>query len=279
MTENLSPLGRFERILLATDGSEYSNSAIAIAGEMARKCGAKLYIVSIALNNPSTESLEPSRGAEAERMAMANVEAARDRLGCTDCEIRVLQDANPAPAIVEAAEKLRADVIVMGRRGRRGLARWKLGHATARVVGKAPCPVLVVPESARMWRNKVLLATDGSRYGDTAAVIAGNIAVMCALPLTAISVVLPSHAPERRREAQQALERVRQVMSEKGVRVDIRLLEGRPEQAIVEAAEKEGADLVVMGSHGRTGLDKVLMGSVSERVLNQTSCPILIARS
>ncbi|OIO79140.1 MAG: universal stress protein [Hydrogenophilales bacterium CG03_land_8_20_14_0_80_62_28] len=279
MTENPSPLGRFERILLATDGSEHSAGAIAIAGEMAKKCGAKLYIVSIALYSPGTNSLEPTLGIEAERLAMNNVEAARDRLGYGNCETRVLQNTDPARAIIEAAEKLRADVIVMGRRGRRGLVRWKLGHATERVVGMAPCPVLVAPRSARMWRNKILLATDGSRYSDTAAAIAGNIAALCALPLTAISSTLSSHSPERRQEAQEAIERVRQALSEKGIQVDSWLAEGRPEQTIIKAAEKAGADLIVMGSHGRTGLDKVFMGSVSERVLNQTGCPVLIARS
>jgi nucleotide-binding universal stress UspA family protein len=279
MTESLSPLGRMERILLATDGSEYSDGAIAVAGEMAAKCGAKLFIVSIALYNPGTESLEPTLGAEAERMAMDNVEAARTRIGHNNCETRVFQEADPARAITEAAEKLRADIVVMGRRGRRGLARWKLGHATEKVVGLAPCPVLVVPKSSRMWHNKILLATDGSRYGDAAAVVAGNIALMCGLPLTAISAVLSSHSQERRLEAQEALERVRQALTEKGIRVDSRLAEGRPEQAIVETAARENADLIVMGSHGRSGLDKILMGSVSERVLNQTDCPVLVTRS
>lgn len=275
----LSPLGRFERILLATDGSEYSAGAIAVAGEMARKCGARLYIVSIALYNPGTESLEPTLGADAERLAMNNVETALASIPYPNCETRVLRDADPARAITEAAEKLRADVIVMGRRGRRGLARWKLGHATEKVVGLAPCPVLVVPRSARMWQRRILLATDGSRYGDAAAVIAGHIAQLCRLPLTALSATLPSHDGERRREAQDAVERVRQALAEQGLRVDGRLAEGRPDQAIVETATRESADLIVMGSHGRTGLDRILMGSISERVLNQSNCPVLVTHS
>lgn len=279
MSGNLSPLGRLERILLATDGSPFSDGAIAIADAMAAKCGARLYIVSIALYNPGTESLEPTLGAEAQRMAMANVEAARDRIGHHDCETRVLQDADPARAITEAAERLRADVIVMGRRGRRGLARWKLGHATEKVAGRAPCPVLVVPKTSRMWSNRVLLATDGSRYGDAAAVVAGNIAAMCKLPLTAVSVVHTSHGPERRQEAREALKRVGEALARTGIAVVERLLEGQPDRAILDAAGKEDADLIIMGSHGRTGLDKLLMGSVSERVLNQTACPVLITRA
>lgn len=279
MTEMLSPLGRFERILVATDGSEYSDGAIAVADEMATKCNARLYVVSIALDSPGTESLEPTVNAESERLAMANVAAARERIKHADCQTRVLHDADPARAITEAAEQLRADVIVMGRHGRRGLARWKLGHATEKVLGRAPCPVLVVPNSSRMWRNRILLATDGSRYSDSAAVIAGNIAALCALPLTVISSTLSSHSPERRQEAQEAIERVRQGLAAKALQVDGRLVEGRPEQTIIEAAGKVGADLIVMGSHGRTGLNKVFMGSVSERVLNQTGCPVLIARS
>lgn len=276
---SLSPVGRFEHILLATDGSEYSDGAIRVAGELTRALGARLTIVSIALYNPETESLEPTLGADADKRARENADAAKTMLGAIDCTTRVERGADPARAIANVAEELRADVIVMGRRGRRGLARWMLGDATARTIGYAPCCVLVVPKAATMWHRQMLVATDGSRYGDSAAVCAGELARRSNLPLGVVSVVAPNHSTERRADAQATVERVEKALRAEGVNATGRLVEGQPDQAILTAARSAGADLVVVGSHGRTGLDKMLMGSVSEKILNQADCAVLVAKA
>lgn len=275
----LSPIARFERILVTVDGSKYSEGAIRAAEAMARKCGAELMVMSIGLVDPQYSTLVPNLEEEAEKLARRNVDAAIAAMNGLACTPVVRLGADPADTIVEAAEELRADVIVMGRHGRRGLARWKLGHATAKVVGHAPCPVLVVPTAAGMWEKRVLVATDGSRYGELAAVTAGKLAATCGLPLTAVSAVLSSHSAERRAQAQAAIDEVVTGMKEAGVSVNGHLADGRPDKAIIDSAARDGADLIVMGSHGRTGLDKVLMGSVSEKVLNQAECAVLVVKT
>jgi universal stress protein E len=275
----LSPVGRFEHLLLATDGSEYCAGAIRVAGDLARKLGARLTLLSVALYNPETETLEPTLGAEADRQAQASVDAAKAAVGAIECTTHVQRSADPARAIAETAETLRADVIVMGRRGRRGLARWMLGDATARVIGRAPCSVLVVPKAATMWQRRILVATDGSSYGDAAAVSAGRLAGRFGLPLSVVSAVTAGDNAERRQETQTAVDRVQAALGAEGVQVSGELLEGRPDQAILVAAQANGADLIVVGSHGRTGLEKMLMGSTSERILNQADCPVLVVKA
>ncbi|MFZ5483141.1 MAG: universal stress protein [Pseudomonadota bacterium] len=279
MPHSLSPIGRFERILLAVDGSNYSDGAIRAARAMAAKCQSELMVMSIGLVDPQYSTLVPNLEEEAEKQARANVEAAIATMPGQACTPVVRLGADPAETIVATAEALRADVILMGRRGRRGLAFWKLGHATAKVIGSAPCPVLVVPTSAGMWAQRVLVATDGSRYGELAAVTAGKIAEICGLPLTVVSAVLDSHSTERRAQAQAAIDAVIVDMANAGVSVNGHLAEGRPDKAILDSAKRDQADLIVMGSHGRTGLDKVLMGSVSEKVLNQAECAVLVVKS
>lgn len=266
-------------LLIAVDGSKFSEGAIRVAQAMAKKCQSELMVMSIGLVDPQYSTLVPNLEDEAEKLARANVDAALAAMPGQAATSVVRLGADPAEIIVAAAEDLRADVIVMGRRGKRGLAFWKLGHATAKVIGNAPCPVLMVPTHAGMWEKRILVATDGSRYGELAAVTAGKIAEICGLPLTAVSAVLESHSAERRAQAQAAIDTVVDAMGKVGVNVNGRVADGRPDKAILDAAQRDTADLIVMGSHGRTGLDKVLMGSVSEKVLNQADCAVLVVKS
>lgn len=276
---NLLPSRNFERIMLATDGSEYSEGAVRVAVEMSRRHNAKLLILSIAVHSPEYASLVPDLEEIATAKAQANVQNAAEHAQGTDYEVVVKLANDPYRGIVEAAEEQRADVIVMGRRGRRGLARLMVGDATAKVVGSAPCAVLVVPKSANIWDKSILVATDGSRYGDAATLAAVAVAREKGYPLTAVSAVLASHSAERRREAEAAVQRVKDSLSGSGIEVSGMVGEGRPEQVIIDKARETGADLIVMGTHGRTRMDRVLLGSVSERVIGQAECPVLLVKA
>ncbi len=88
-----------------------------------------------------------------------------------------------------------------------------------------------------------------------------------------------SHSAERRIEAEQAVAQVLEHMRSKGVVAEGVTLEGHPADVIAELAGEEGADLIVTGSHGRTGLERVLLGSTSERILNETPCAVLVVKA
>jgi hypothetical protein len=74
-------------------------------------------------------------------------------------------------------------------------------------------------------------------------------------------------------------DRVRDLLRKDGVAADSVVKEGNPAKAIVEAASENECDLIVLGSHGRTGLDRILMGSVSQQVIVQAKCPVLVAKA
>ncbi|MEK7738073.1 MAG: universal stress protein [Pseudomonadota bacterium] len=279
LANSLSPLGRFERILIATDGSEFSSGAAVVGLEMARIFDAKVFVVSIARSDPEYATLVPGLEEEAEAQALRNLAAVRSLAAGMDCEYLVRHAEDPYMGIVRSAEEFRADVIVMGRRGRRGLARMMVGDATVKVIGHAPCSVLVVPKAARMWQAGILVATDGSRYADAAAVNAERIAAACGLPVIVLSVTLPIHNRQRREQADAAVARVSEALTASGLHVDGLVRDGRPDQIIIETAKVHGADLIVMGSHGRTGMERVLLGSVSERVIGYAEFPVFVARS
>jgi nucleotide-binding universal stress UspA family protein len=137
----------------------------------------------------------------------------------------------------------------------------------------------VVPRAAQLPSQGIVVATDGSRYSDAAATAACNLAGRCGLPVTVVSVTTQSHSEARKDEARQAVDRVMGFLRQEGIAAEGLVLEGRPDQEIVAAAERRGADLVVVGSHGRTGLDRILIGSVSERVIGHAPCAVLVARA
>jgi len=277
----LSPLGRFERFLVATDGSEYSAGAMREALRMAKRCGARLRVVSVV-------STDVEHEATVGPLLKQELSAAHDHLASmleqanaagVACETEVLQASSPDEAIVHAAEQAKSDLVVMGRRGRRGLARLMLGDITARVIGSAPCNVLVVPRAAEMHGKHFVVATDGSRFGDAAAVTAGKLAVLFGTPVTVVSVTQPSHSAERRAEAQQAVNRTVSFLKQEDVTATGEVPHGRPDEMIVLTATQNDADLIIMGSHGRTGIERVLLGSTTERVINQTASVVLVVKS
>lgn len=282
MTEDLSPVGRFQTIVLATDGSEYSAAAETAALEMARRCDASLMVTRVVLTNPEYEALVPDRVQQAEKEAQKHIDnlAEKAKQDGVRAETILRQGADPYHEIVRVANEKHADVIVIGRRTRSDLARLMVGDSTAKVIGLATCSVLVVPRGARMPETGILVATDGSRLGDAAAYSGVRLVGKCALPLTAITVVPPDSDPETQVESKAAVERVRTAATREQIEIDTMLEQGRhPDEVIIETAKRKGADMIIVGSHGRTGLSRLLMGSVSERVIGKATCPILVVKA
>ena len=277
-TPQTSSIGvTLRRILVATDGSDYSAGAIRTGTALAQSCGAHLIGLSIVLNNPEYSTLVPSLQELAEMLAREALESFDAETG-GNAETTTREASDPAQGIVASAQELAADIIVMGRRGRRGLARVMIGDATAKVIGHATCPVLVAPRAAQLWEKRILLATDGSACSEAAAGAVGNLAKQSGLPVSVVSVVTSSHSDERRKEAERVVAAEVERLTRMGLQVEGLVVEGRPDEAIAKAAEASGADLIVVGSHGRTGLKKVLLGSVAERVIGQAVCPVLVVK-
>jgi nucleotide-binding universal stress UspA family protein/uncharacterized membrane protein YfcA len=277
----LSPLGRFERFLVASDGSEFSAAAVREAMAMARKCGAELHLMSLVATGVEHEALGEAILKQEMDTAQAHLDAieAEAQAAGIACETHLIHGDTVDREIVDLAERLKADVIVMGRRGRRGLARMMLGHATAQVIGQAHCSVLVVPRAAKVEGHHIVVATDGSRFAEAAAVAATRLGDFCKSAVTVASVTMESHSPERKAEAEEAVARVVEHMKGKGIAAQGVVREGEPADVIAGLAREMNADLIVTGSHGRTGLERVLLGSTSERILNETPCAVLVVKA
>ena len=146
MKESCAIMG-FEKILLATDGSESVEAAIQEAINIARVCSSRLFVLSVVEVNPEYEALAPNIVEKAETETKEHVDSVKNRAEKEgiSCETIVHQGEEPYRFIVDEAKKTRVDMIVMGSHGRTGLKRLMMGSVTARVIGHAPCKVLVVP--------------------------------------------------------------------------------------------------------------------------------------
>ncbi len=169
-----------------------------------------------------------------------------------------------------------------------------MGSVTARVIGHAPCNVLVVPKTAQLEFKNIVVATDGSKYSIAAASEAIGLAKRNGSALTALAVV-PSElmtpvdidftvsqreliAEKEMHEAEKNVRVVKEAAQNEGVAVKAFVLSGKPSDAIIQTAQEKNADLIVLGSHGRSGMERLLMGSVVERVIVLASCPVLVVK-
>ncbi len=270
---------KLKSILMATDGSEFSVGAQRVAIALAKRRGARLTAMTIILSTQDLEGVGTHGLREQmERTAQATLDAvvAAAEAAGIDCATQLVYGDQPHQEIINTALELEPDLIVLGRRGTRGLARILVGHATAHVAGLAPCPVLMVPRAGEIWSRRILVAIDSSDPSAAAARMALDLARACQLPVTLVSAITPSHGVERKAEAHAALEQFRIALTEAGIDNEAILAEGPPDHVVIETASSRLVDLIIVGRHERTGLGRLLLGSVSERIMEQAPCPVLV---
>ena len=297
--EAMDYMGSLKNILLATDGSESCEGAVKEAIYLAKSYIAKLSVIYVLETNPEFETEGLKFVEKMEHAAREHLELIRNEAAAQNVEVEAIvrRTDQPYKAIVEEAAKMKSDVIVMGRRGRTGLEKMLMGSVAAKVIGYAPCKVLVVPRFAMISCKNILIATDGSKYSVAAATEAIGIAKRCKSNLIIITVVhteaLSSMSPDtgytqsqqeviERQELQRAernISGVKELAEKEGIHAEGVISEGRPYEAIAKAALEKNIDLIVIGSHGRTGVSKFLMGSVTERVIGHAESAVLVVKA
>ena len=150
-----------------------------------------------------------------------------------------------------------------------------MGSVTAKVIGHSPCKVMVVPRFARITFEKILVPTDGSIFSELASREAISIAKRTKSRLIALSV---AKKDENLPVAEASVGMVKEVAEKEGIKVEALTLKGEPHEVIVDTAEKKKAGFIVVGSHGRSGIERLLMGSVTERLIGHAGCPVLVVR-
>ena len=265
-------MGEIESLLLAVDASEQSKGAAQEAVTIALECEAKLYILYVREYYPEVPEalLSALEGIPEEHRAF--LEKVKEMVEKEGGQAEIIIRDNPEAwrAIIDEAEKLKVDLIVMGKRGRTGLKKLFMGSVTEKVIGYAPCKVMVVPKDVVIHGEVILVATDGSYYAKKAEKEALSMGKRCSTLKKIVALSVARRESDLPRVAK-ILEAFKALAQEENLppRVKIETLEvaGNPPEMIVRVAEDEGADLILMGEYGRTGLQKFIMGSTTAKVI------------
>lgn len=282
---------KYTNILVAVDGSESGKNALLQAFKLARDERCRITVTSVVppyegeievlgIKNIRAALRKPCDDALAEAEKLAKTERARFKMVCEEGEVH--------ERIVDLADAESCDVIVMGKRGLGRIERAFVGNVTARVIGHTLRDVLVIPRGAAVGWKKIVLATDGSRYSAAAAARAIMLAKSYGGELKVISVVdvpaeyyaeAPRAVEDLVKKARGYVTDVKKQAEEAGVAAETFIAETEAYEAIISLAKEQNADIIVMGSHGRTGLKRLLMGSVTEKVISHAPYPVLVVKS
>lgn len=298
-----------QRLVVAVEHSVNSTPAARAAAWLCRRLEASATVTYV-VEPPSSTLLEPLD----ERLRLSHVEWAEEQLRATtkllfegiDVDTRLVDEGVPvAEAICEVASKTGADLVVMGTHGRSAIEQAIFGSTAASVVRHAPCDVLTVraggpdgdvttdDEPLRSWVaaegsvERIVCGIDFSECSTEALVRAWSLSQRFGAELHVVHAIelpfwpLQDQTPASLVEpfSKKAYEVMNEQLDALGVE-DARLyvLEGEPPRQILKLAEQVDADLVVMGTHGRTGLRRLAIGSVAEKVVRACTIPVWCVR-
>jgi nucleotide-binding universal stress UspA family protein len=201
----------------------------------------------------------------------------------------------PSEIIVETARRCHAMLIAMATHGASGLRRWALGSVTDKVVQAAATPVLVVRGSAETQPppklDRILVPLDGSEFAKQALPLAGELAASANAELVLFQAVSPTleiyhgmRLPEDTvamicDQGRTNLEALAADLRSHAIPVETALVVGNAAEQIVEAAAEQHADLLVMATHGYSGIKRWALGSVADKVLHAARTPLLLIRA
>lgn len=282
------------KILLATDGSEDAALAARTAVDLTDKSDSELHLVHAWTNVPSPHFEGHIRaGLEEEGRRVLDEEVRRIEAAGASLAGAHLGEGRTQEVIVDLAEKIGADLIVVGSRGMGTVESLLTGSVSEGVVHLASCPVLVMRDAEKgAWPpKKIVVGDDGSEEAKRAARIAARIGELYGAeaillraqpPLTlsgAGSAADPRMVEDTLRKDEQDLEqRAADLKSVLGQRPRVKATTGDPTYVLQrETEESEAPVLVAVGRRGLGGVERMLLGGVSSSTLRATNGPVLVA--
>ena len=279
------------KILFATDGSEPAILAQKLIASIPWPAGTQIQVLHVIQDAVASLGISPSPAypvpfEELRDSLDAELAETKRALGGTERTVETkVTIGRPASAIVDAARGMSADIIALGSHGRGAVAAALIGSVAAEVVDHAPCPVLV----ARAEKvTEIVLAHDGSPGAAQAEAVLVGFEFLHGLPVRVASAwdVTPAYlgsdptggafvngdiymqlVEDARRYATTVARDAAERLSQAGLKATASVIEASPTQGIVALAGP--TDLIVMGTRGRTGLARLLLGSVARGVLHR----------
>lgn len=294
-----------KKILFPTDFSECADHALVWAIMLAKNFEAELTMLhAVVLHGDDVGEEVYSRFPDLDQVVETLIENADTRLetsipdkGEVNIRQAVRRGVSAAEEILEFVEQEGTDLITIGTHGRSGLGKFLMGSVADRVIRSCSCPVLAVrcgdgPPPERVDIRSILLPIDFSDHSEFAARYAFTLAGTIGAELRVVHVIdqtvhpsfyavgkesLLELDPDLRARAEAAIDDFLRDVSG-GIPYEKEIVEGKPAAEIARLS-KEGRDcLIVIASHGAGGLERLMMGSTTEKVVHMTECPVMIIK-
>jgi nucleotide-binding universal stress UspA family protein len=280
------------RVLVGTDGSPDAVRAADWLACFPLPAESQILVVSV-LHHLGSRAAEHENAMHA--LARQVVEDARLKLVPRAVDVR-LMEGEVRERLLHTAEEWKADLIVLGARGLSGVERAFLGSVSLSVAREAHCAVVIVKGAAKALQ-RVVVGLDDSEHSRHALNFIGSLPLEADTELLLVGVAEKTHLPrsapdlvadqlrafiaevdeEAKARTQQILVDAAKTITRRG-RAQLRSVVGNPSDEIVAVAKTTGAQLIVLGSRGIGRLRRLLLGSVSESVLSQSECTVMITK-
>lgn len=285
-----------DRILFPTDGSECAEQARHHAAHLADQFEAELHVIHVdereveladVVQIEEADVLHDLHGA----LSGPDVPVAEPRV-----QERTVAYPSAAGGILTYAVEHDVHLIVLGTHGRRGVQRLVLGSVAEEVVRRAPQPVVTVGRGAiapeAMAGGRMVVPVDFSEHRSRLLAHAREIALVYGMDVTLLHVLRSDHVPNAydlklpgigsgnfEEQVRESLWADAEVFQEEGTAVSVKIAMGHPADRILEVAREMDAAFITIATHGRTGLQHMLLGSMSEKVIRQSPCPVCVVKS
>jgi nucleotide-binding universal stress UspA family protein len=295
------------KILLATDGSQEAQAAVEVLKRLPLPPDTEILVLTVI--DPVAPVLRLRLGhSKAQREILAQLQSSLrqeaedllaregERLRDTGWRVSMLvRQGHVVQQIIEAADECAADLVVVGSRGSSGVKRFLLGSVSQGVVRYAPCSVLVTrwpSDDEKAPHCRILMAYDGSAPARAAVDTLVTLPLRAQAEVTVLTVLtlityyridilqqLSAAWQEEKLATQAELETIARVICQATPKVTTQLRQGADaSHEILEAAAEVHADLIVVGHKGKGSMERFLLGSVSERVVQHAPCSVWLAR-
>ncbi len=275
----------FKRVLVPLDGSMLAESALEPALNLAEQSAGTVCLIRVPVFMDSGVQSTPEydRIWAADNNSIPEYEdttaylrETRNRIARPGVTLRtVVGEGEPANAVINTAIDRNADLIMIASHARKGVSRWLLGSVASKVIGQAPMPVMLVRKSQPY--NHILVTLDGSEKSERILEPALALAEGLNCRITLLEVEDPGEDDEAS-PRQSYLDEILARYSDRGVRVTTALEKGAVAHTIMSYAGSNDVDLVAMSTNGRTGLQKLIFGSVTAKVMSESGSAMLIVR-
>ncbi|MDA8099301.1 MAG: universal stress protein [Nitrospiraceae bacterium] len=286
----------YKTIVVGYDESESSKAALKEASLRVKRNQGKLYLVHAVYFDQEEFAILPAqmeqRFSVGEKICKTVKTDLQKDYGLNGSVESLVCEGEPPAVISDIARGKQADLIAVGTYGRKGIKRLIMGSVTSQLINEAPCDVLVVKRPCSACTGSyvsVLVPYDGSDSSKKALRRAGMMAKEEGSRITVLYVVpryeemieffrTDSIRKSMMAEAEKVIAGALKIADEDGFAIGTIIREGHAADEVLATAAKQENDLIAMGSHGWTGMNKAIMGSTTTRVISSAVCPILVVK-